>query len=172
MVKRFSGVARPWADRSLRQFQKLHQQYQCLATYAVGPAAEMGATTKIDVNPVPTSADERAIQLLRYTFRRGGPGAFMISLAILSFLAGAALGLWFRVPVLVLAIMLSLITVVGAGAAIEINPWWIALEALVVTVCLQLGYIPGIIIATYLPSREYQTRQRVAHDTISDFWPP
>ena len=72
MVKRFSGVARPWADRSLRPFQKLHQQYQCLATYAVGPAAEMGATTKIDVNPVPTSADERAIQLLRYTFRRGG----------------------------------------------------------------------------------------------------
>jgi NADH:ubiquinone oxidoreductase subunit 6 (subunit J) len=96
----------------------------------------------------------------------------MISLAILSFLAGAVLGLWFRVPVLVLAIMLALIVVVGAGAATEVNRWWIALEALVVMVCLQLGYIPGIIIATYTGAREYRDRQRVARDTISDFWPP
>jgi vacuolar-type H+-ATPase subunit I/STV1 len=96
----------------------------------------------------------------------------MISLAIVSFLAGAVLGVWFWVPVLVLAIMLALIVVVGAGAAIEVYPWWIALEALVVTVCLQLGYISGIIIATYVPAREYQTRQRVAHDAIGDFWPP
>jgi hypothetical protein len=134
---------------------------------------KMGAATKIDVNPVPTSADERATQLPRYTFLRGGnacqrEGPSMISLAILSFLAGAALGLWFRVPVLVLAIMLALIAVVGAGAATEVNPWWIALEALVVTVCLQLGYISGIVIATYVPAREYRTRQLV----ISDFWPP
>ena len=96
----------------------------------------------------------------------------MISLAILSFLAGAVLGLWFRVPVLVLAIMLALIVVIGAGAATEVNPWWIALEALVVMVGLQLGYIPGIMIATYVPARECRTRQRVAHDAISDFWPP
>jgi hypothetical protein len=67
----------------------------------------------------------------------------MISLAILSFLAGAALGLWFRVPVLALAIVLALIAVFAAGAATEVNPWWIALEALEVTVCLQLGYIAG-----------------------------
>jgi hypothetical protein len=96
----------------------------------------------------------------------------MISLAILSFLAGAVLGLWFRVHVLVLAIMLALIVMVGAGAATEVNPWWIALEALVVTVCLQLGYIPGIIIATYTGAREYRDRQRAPRDAISDFWPP
>jgi hypothetical protein len=96
----------------------------------------------------------------------------MISLAILSFLAGAALGLWFRVPVLALAIVLALVAVLGAGAATEVNPWWIALEALEVTVCLQLGYIAGIILATYVPAFEYRTRQRVAHDAITDFWPP
>jgi hypothetical protein len=96
----------------------------------------------------------------------------MISLAILSFLAGAALGLWFRVPVLALAIVLALIAVLGAGAATEVNPWWIALEALEVTVCLQLGYIAGIISATSVPAWEYRTRQRVAHDAITDLWPP
>ncbi len=101
-----------------------------------------------------------------------GPGAFMISLAIVSFLAGAVLGLWFWVPVLVLAIMLALIVVIGAGAATEVNPWWIVLEALVVTVCLQLGYILGIIIATYVPAREYRDLQRAGRDAIADLWPP
>jgi hypothetical protein len=96
----------------------------------------------------------------------------MISLAIVSFLAGAVLGLWFWVPVLVLAIMLALIVVIGAGAATEVNPWWIVLEALVVTVCLQLGYILGIIIATYVPAREYRDLQRAGRDAIADLWPP
>ena len=96
----------------------------------------------------------------------------MTSLAVISFLAGAVLGLWFRVSVLVLAIMLALIVVIGADAATEVNRWWIGLEALVVTVCLQLGYIPGVIIATYAAAREYRDRQRAARDPIGDLWPP
>jgi hypothetical protein len=124
-----------------------------------------------------TSADERAstlssLHLICAVANAANAGAFVISFAILSFLAGAALGLWFRVHDLVLAIVLALITVVGTGAATEINPWWIALEALEVTVCLQLGYISGIIIVAYGPAREYRTQQRVTHDAISDFWPP
>jgi hypothetical protein len=96
----------------------------------------------------------------------------MTSLAILSFVAGAVLGLWFRVSVLALATSLALIVVIGAGAATEVNPWWVGLEALVVWVCLQLGYIPGVIIATYAAARKSRDRRQIGHDAIGDFWPP
>jgi hypothetical protein len=96
----------------------------------------------------------------------------MTSLAILSFVAGAVLGLWFRVSVLALATSLALIVVIGAGAATEVNPWWVGLEALVVWVCLQLGYIPGVIIATYAAAHKSRDRRETAHDAIGDFWPP
>jgi len=62
---------------------------------------------------------------------------------ILSFLVGAVLGLCFRVHVLVLAIMVALVVVAGAGVAAEALLWWIALDVFVVTMCLQLGYIAG-----------------------------
>jgi hypothetical protein len=96
----------------------------------------------------------------------------MTSLAILSFVAGAVLGLWFRVYVLALATSLALIVVIGAGAAAEVNPWWVGVEALVVWVCLQLGYIPGVIVATYAADRESRDRRQTPHDAIGDFWPP
>jgi hypothetical protein len=67
----------------------------------------------------------------------------MFSLATLSLLVGALLGLCFRVHVLVLAIMLALVVVAGAGIAAEARLWWIALDVLVVTMCLQVGYIAG-----------------------------
>jgi len=68
-------------------------------------------------------------------------GRFMISLATLSLLVGASLGLCFRVHVLVPAIMLALVVVAGAGIAAEARLWRIALDVLVVTMCLQVGYI-------------------------------
>jgi hypothetical protein len=94
----------------------------------------------------------------------------MTSLALVSFVAGAVLGLWFRVSVLALATSLALIVVIGAGAATEVNPWWVGLEALLVWVCLQLGYIAGVIIATYAAA--HRDRRETAHDAIGDFWPP
>jgi hypothetical protein len=75
-------------------------------------------------------------------------GRFMISpiilallVGILGLLGGAVLGLCFRVYVLVLAIMLALVVVAGAGVAAEAGLRWIALDVFVVTMCLQLGYI-------------------------------
>jgi SecA preprotein cross-linking domain len=77
-------------------------------------------------------------------------GRFMISpiilsllVGILGLLGGAVLGLCFRVYVLVLAIMLALVVVAGAGVAAEAGLRWIALDVFVVTMCLQLGYIAG-----------------------------
>jgi hypothetical protein len=65
---------------------------------------------------------------------------------ILSFVVGAVLGLCFRVHVLVLAIMVALVVVAGAGVAAEALLWWIALDVFVVTMCLQLGYIAGSVL--------------------------
>ena len=83
-----------------------------------------------------------------------GPCArgFMISLAILSLLAGAVLRWCFTVPVLVLAIMLAVVVVAGAGAAVA-SLWWIALDVFVVTICLQVGYVAGSALETYTAFR-------------------
>ena len=42
--------------------------------------------------------------------------------------------------------MLALVVVAGAGVAAEARLWWIALDVFVVTMCLQLGYIPGSVL--------------------------
>jgi hypothetical protein len=72
----------------------------------------------------------------------------MISLAIVSLLAGAVLGWWFTIPILVVAIFMALVVVAGVGAAVA-SLWWIALDVFVVTMCLQLGYVAGSALETY-----------------------
>jgi hypothetical protein len=42
----------------------------------------------------------------------------MISLAIVSLLAGAVLGWWFTIPILVVAIIMALVVVAEIGAAV------------------------------------------------------
>jgi hypothetical protein len=79
-------------------------------------------------------------------------GRFMVSLAIVSLLAGAVLGWWFTIPILVLAIFLALVVVAGVGAAVA-SLWWIALDVFVVTICLQLGYVAGSALETYTAFR-------------------
>jgi hypothetical protein len=91
---------------------------------------------------------------------------FMISLAILSLLAGAVLGWWFTVPVLVLAIMLAAVVVAGAGAAV-VSLWWIALDVFVVTMCLQLGYGAGSALAACLGQRRAPREPRRAANASS-----
>src|SRR5215470_17305292 len=80
----------------------------------------------------------------------------MISLAIVSLLAGAVLGWLFTIPVLVVAIFLTLVVLAGVGAAVA-SVWWVALDVFVVTMCLQLGYIAGSVLETYAA---YRARRR------------
>src|SRR5262245_54178007 len=79
-------------------------------------------------------------------------GRFMVSLAIVSLLAGAVLGWWFTIPVLLLATFLALAVVAGVGVAVT-SLWWIALDIFVVTLCLQLGYVAGSALETYTAFR-------------------
>jgi len=76
----------------------------------------------------------------------------MVSLGIVSLLAGAVLGWWFTIPVLMLAIVLALVVVAAVGAAVA-SLWTIAFDIFVVTLCLQLGYVAGSVLETYAAAR-------------------
>src|SRR5215471_14120973 len=77
----------------------------------------------------------------------------MVSLGIVSLLAGAVLGWWFTIPVLMLAIVLALVVVAAVGVAVA-SLWIIASDIFVVTLCLQLGYVAGSVLKTYAAARE------------------
>jgi hypothetical protein len=76
----------------------------------------------------------------------------MMSLSIVSLLAGAVLGWWFTIPVLMLAIVLALVVVAAVGAAVA-SLWIIVFDIFVVTLCLQLGYVAGSVLETYAAAR-------------------
>jgi hypothetical protein len=66
----------------------------------------------------------------------------MISLTIVSLLAGALVGLRFSIYVLVFVIYLATAVIALMGAAVELT-WWTALDIAVGAVGLQLGYLAG-----------------------------
>ena len=70
----------------------------------------------------------------------------MILLPLLCVLAGAWLGFYFQVYVLIPATPLALMVVVGAGFASNVGLWWLALDASVAALALQIGYIVGNIL--------------------------
>jgi hypothetical protein len=67
----------------------------------------------------------------------------MISLSLISFLFGAALGQRFKVLVLVPAMAIIIAFSIGAGLT-QAQPWWIVLMAVTASACLQFGYFAGI----------------------------
>jgi hypothetical protein len=68
----------------------------------------------------------------------------MISLSLISFLFGAALGQRFKVLVLVPAMAIIIAFSIGAGLTQAQKPWWIVLMAVTASACLQFGYFTGI----------------------------
>jgi hypothetical protein len=83
----------------------------------------------------------------------------MVSLGIVSLLAGAVLGWWFTIHVLVLAIGLALVVVATIGAAVA-SLWTIAIDIFVVTLCLQLGYVAGSVLEIYASDRGQRRASR------------
>jgi hypothetical protein len=67
----------------------------------------------------------------------------MIWLGLLCLLAGAVLGLLFRAYVLIPITVLSLTAVMGLGFVNGLGGWRIALDALLVWIALQIGYLVG-----------------------------
>jgi hypothetical protein len=68
----------------------------------------------------------------------------MITISMISFLFGAALGQRFSVLVLIPAMTLVLVLAVGAGVTNAQAVWWVVLMAAIAAICLQLGYFAGI----------------------------
>ena len=68
----------------------------------------------------------------------------MITISMISFLFGAALGQRFNVVVLIPAMAIVLVLAVGAGATHAQANWWIVVMAATASICLQCGYFAGI----------------------------
>ena len=71
----------------------------------------------------------------------------MLTLTVVAMLSGAVLGLRYKVLILAPAITFALVFVTGVGFAREAGIWWIALDMVVVTTALQLGYLGGSALA-------------------------
>lgn len=70
----------------------------------------------------------------------------MITISMISFLAGVALGQRFKVMVLMPAISIALILAVGSGVTHAQTAWSIVLTAALAALCLQIGYLIGIFV--------------------------
>ena len=74
----------------------------------------------------------------------------MITISMISFLFGAALGQRFNVVVLMPAMAIVLVLSVGAGLSHAQSAWWIILMVGTAAICLQFGYFAGIGIRHFL----------------------
>ncbi len=93
----------------------------------------------------------------------------MMILALISLLAGAALGLRFKVLVLVPAIALTLLMAAGTGLGGGDSLWTVLLMAAAAGASLQIGYFGGAIIRYVMATtrigglRTAHPARRIAH---------
>lgn len=88
----------------------------------------------------------------------------MMSLAILTFLVGAVLGLRFRFYVLIPVTIVASLLVVGMGIVVGMSSWPI-LGAVVLTAALtQIGFLCGLSMRTVANGRELIEREYFASD--------
>jgi hypothetical protein len=74
----------------------------------------------------------------------------MFMLGILSLLAGMVLGQRFKILIVALAILIVVLVIAGVGVILGETPRLIALSAATAIVCLQVGYLVGIILRQVL----------------------
>ena len=86
----------------------------------------------------------------------------MITISMISFLFGAALGQRFNVVVLIPAMAIVLVLAVGAGATHAQTNWWIVVMAATASICLQCGYFTGIGIRHFLWLHSRENRRHLA----------
>src|SRR5262245_47716842 len=73
-----------------------------------------------------------------------------ILLVVISLVAGIALGQWFKILILVPVMSLALVGTIAAGVARADNVWSIALMAIAVVTALQIGYLIGIWLRSFI----------------------
>jgi hypothetical protein len=78
-----------------------------------------------------------------------------ISLVVISLVAGIALGQWFKILILVPVMGLALVGTIATGIARADNVWWIALMAIAVVTALQIGYLIGIWLRSFIVAARF-----------------
>jgi glucose dehydrogenase len=78
-----------------------------------------------------------------------------ILLVVISLVAGIALGQWFKILILVPVMSLALVGTIAAGIARADNVWSIALMAIAVVTALQIGYLIGIWLRSFIVAARF-----------------
>jgi hypothetical protein len=79
-----------------------------------------------------------------------------ILLVVISLVAGIALGQWFKILILVLPVMsLALVGTIAAGIARADNVWSITLMAIAAATALQIGYLIGISLRSFIVAARF-----------------
>jgi len=88
-----------------------------------------------------------------------------ISLVVISFVAGIALGQWFKILILVPVMSLALVGTIGAGIARADNVWSIAFVAIAVVTALQIGYLIGIWVRSFIVTTRFARPSPASEET-------
>ena len=78
-----------------------------------------------------------------------------ILLVVISLVAGIVLGQWFKILILVPVMSLALVGTIAAGIARADNVWSIALMAIAVVTALQIGYLIGIWLRSFIVAARF-----------------
>jgi hypothetical protein len=95
-----------------------------------------------------------------------------ISLVVISFAAGIALAQWFRVLILVPAMSTVLVGTITAGIARADDVWSIALVAIAAVAALQIGYLIGIWLRSFIVGARFARASRRLTPTSEAARPP
>ena len=95
-----------------------------------------------------------------------------ILLVVISLVAGIALGQWFKILILVPVMSVALVGTIAAGIARADNVWSIALMAIAVVTALQIGYLIGIWLRSFIVGARFGRASRRLTPTSEAARPP
>ena len=90
-----------------------------------------------------------------------------ILLVVISLVAGIALGQWFKILILVPVMSLALVGTIAAGIARADNVWSIALMAIAVVTALQIGYLIGIWLRSFIVAARFARPSPASEATLA-----
>jgi len=90
-----------------------------------------------------------------------------ILLVVISLVAGIALGQWFKILILVPVMSLALVGTIAAGIARADNAWSIALMAIAVATALQIGYLIGIWLRSFIVAAKFARLSPASEATLA-----
>jgi hypothetical protein len=91
----------------------------------------------------------------------------LLTLTVVTLLGGAVLGLRYKVLILLPAATFVLVFVIGVGVARGAGIWGIALDMMVATTALQLGYAGGSAFAAARTRRKLRSGEHIIEADVN-----